>query len=641
MRNANVQRFRLVRAILCIAVLAHAAVPLRAEDEPRISAKLEAEKIYDGETLRYQVTIHNLEKPPSPELAPSADFDVVLLGEKSLNSRMVRIVNGQVRERVEYGRAYIYRLTPRRAGVLRVPEASATVDGRTLRGPVLELTVVAPQDQDVVRMAITVDRTTVYPLQPFVATLTLRVKALPAPHEGRDPLGVQETRPSLTVPWADELPEGLALAGGERDWLERWETRDDAGFTVNARNSSFFGPGAYRPPPQRVRQPDRNGVETAYWEYSMPVAFVATRPGAYEFGPATLKGTFATGVDPKRQRLAGEEIYVVARKVTVTVREVPRDGRPADFTGAVGRFQIEAALSPTRARVGDPMTLVLTLSGEGLLDAAAPPDLSAIPDIAKSFRTYEGTAETKSGRRLFTYTLRPTAAGVEAFPPVTVSVFDVEREAFVTLATREVPISVVAAETMSGGEIVSGARETGPRASRWEARKEGIFANITDLAALRDDAVRPDAWWSALFGILALYGAAAWLSWRWRRARDPEVRRRRAAIPRARARIEEARAHLDAGRPGESAEAVRASLTGLVGDALGIDPAGLTPREVRAHLEVLGVPETAASACAETLEACDAVRYGAGSAAAAPLLARIPRDLENLIAALRGHGRLG
>ncbi len=132
-----------------------------------------------------------------------------------------------------------------------------------------------------------------------------------------------------------------------------------------------------------------------------------------------------------------------------------RDGRPESYIGAVGRFRLSAKLSPQQVKTGDPMTLVLALSGEGALESAKAPDLSKNPAIAKNFKIYDATEQTKDGVRRFTYSLRPLTAEIKEFPPIEASYFDVQTERFDTLRTDPIPLEITAADKLAGRDIVS------------------------------------------------------------------------------------------------------------------------------------------------------------------------------------------
>ena len=105
---------------------------------------------------------------------------------------------------------------------------------------------------------------------------------------------------------------------------------------------------------------------TGYRQFQFKRTFIAKKVDDYTFGPVSLKGTFATGIDPERGA-TGKDIYAVAKALTVKIKDVPEEGRPESYIGAIGRFQFDADLAPRKAKTGDPMTLTLTLSGQGTL----------------------------------------------------------------------------------------------------------------------------------------------------------------------------------------------------------------------------------------------------------------------------------
>ena len=68
----------------------------------------------------------------------------------------------------------------------------------------MPLVVTAPQDQDIVRMEITAEPDSVYPMQPFTVILSISVKELPEPNSNVNPISVQTSPPELQIPWVDD-----------------------------------------------------------------------------------------------------------------------------------------------------------------------------------------------------------------------------------------------------------------------------------------------------------------------------------------------------------------------------------------------------------------------------------------------------
>jgi hypothetical protein len=92
---------------------------------------------------------------------------------------------------------------------------------------------------------------------------------------------------------------------------------------------------------------------------------------------------------PRQQRLA---------PFTLKVLPLPAEGRPADFSGAVGTFRLAGKLSKNVVRVGDIITLSLELAGQGWLNDAAMPQLPA----SALFKSYPTKETSRSNMRVTT-----------------------------------------------------------------------------------------------------------------------------------------------------------------------------------------------------------------------------------------------
>jgi hypothetical protein len=617
-----------------VFVLAATARAAAGQEEPEVLVDVtrndgRVERIYEGQSVDYQVTLNHVENPTQPELRGFEDFDVVFVGDRSLDFQRTVIINGRRRDMVRRGHQYTYRLTPRRTGLLRIPAPVATVDGRELSGPETTLQVVPAEAQNLVFLDLRVDRQTVYPMQPFTVTLSVAVKGLPEPFADRDPVSIQrELRlgpPVLKIPFVEDgrakLPGGLAPEKDLNDWVSNLLNRQRIGFNINGLSTtstsvfSMFedrGLATFLPAATKTSRRDAQGQEAVYWQYEFSRTFIPGRIGRYPLGPVTVEGSFVKDIDARGSAEVEEGVYAVARPIELTVKDVPLEGRPASFTGAIGSFALEAELEPKERKVGDPMTLTLKLTGQGTLDQTKPPELERIPLVADCFKIYEATAQVKGDTCRFTYALRPQAAGIKEFPPIPVSYFDVRTERYVTLTSEAIPVRITEADRLSDDQIVAAQQNVPGTAGEIETRREGIFANITDPSAVRDERARPGRWLIALAGMVGFYAAAALVAGQVRRiGGDLGLARRRSAPGRARKRAVEAAALLAENRIREGCDLVYSSLVGLVADVADLPDAGMTPKDVDAQLGRLAVGDDLRCRVGRLLETCDAARYGA------------------------------
>ncbi len=611
--------------------------------DPELIVDMERREIYTGESVLYRVTLNHVQNPTAPQLDGFDElFQVVPLGEQSLDSRQLTIINGRRTEIIRRGRQYNYQLTPRRSGTLTIPAPTATVDGAVLTGKSLTLRVLPPDDQDAVRLSFTTDHTAVYPRQPFTLTLTVAVQALPGDLQDRDPLTVQPQPPALEVSWLadNQLPQGLQPQQSWRDILEPLVSRRGHGFQINnIGTSSVFSlfedtATGFHPQPQRTTLPAADGADVEYWEYRLQRTLIPQKIGKYEFGPVLLKGTFAN--DIQDGQLVGRRIYAFAPGLEVTVRDVPLPGRPAAYVNVVGRCTVQAALVPATARVGDPMTLTVTLAGPGNLADARPPDLATLPGLKQAFRIYDATRDASDDVCRFTYSVRPLQTQVTEFPAIPLAYFDTATEQYVTIHTDPLPVTILEAETVADAEIVSAAPQTTQTPGNLELSAGGIFANATNLNALRNDMVRPARWLASWVGMLiGWFVVSQGIRYVQRLREDPARLRRRAAPAQARSTLAAATQFLDAGNAAAGGAAVRQALTGLIADYANVPAAGLTPRDAADRLAALGVTAACSTRVEQLLEACDAARYGAAMADLAPLHSEASTLLDQLIAELK------
>ena len=619
----------------CLALLttwpAHAA-----ESQPQIRVVLDREKIYEGESVIYSVVVDNVENPVPPELEGFDDFQIETLAVAVRDSRRVDIINGQRTESVRRRRVYNYRLTPRRSGTLRVPAPTVDADGQILHGKELSLEVTVPIEQDIAKVSVSVDPPEVYPTQPFTITVSVSVKGFPAPYSRQSPVSIQGTSRNLQIPWVLErnLPAGLrSLVDAER-WLDPLISSKGDGFGINllgTLDSFDLRRRQVRFLPETRRSPgtDASGDPVEYWEYRFARRYVADRVAEFRFGAVTLKGSFAESVtDDGRPNVVS--IFAMAKPLTVTVKDVPTAGRPASYSGAIGNeFRLRAELAPPVAKVGDPMDLTLTLTGNGTLEQTSAPDLERFPEIAQRFSVQKTAEETRDGARRFTYTVRPRKAGIEQWPAVPLSFFHVEEDRFETVHSEPIPVKVSQPRRMDDTQIVAGSRSAAGKGL--EIQEGGIFANIDDPGAVRDQTVRPGRWLAGLGSMAGAYCILVLVvRGVQRRMEDPALLRRRKAAAQARRRLQTATEELQAGRLRQGADQVRAAMVGLVADVADLPEVGLTPREVERQLVAMGAGESLIGRLHALWEKCDAAQFGASAGA----LDRLGRQAAELIDAM-------
>ena len=116
------------------------------------------------------------------------------------------------------------------------------------------------------------------------------------------------------------------------------------------------------------------------------------------------------------------DAVVSGSPLTLRVRGLPAEGRPLDFTNAVGRFHMTARAEPLELTFGESLRLTLTIEaeGEGNLAQFEPPHWEQLG----AFRVQGMLDEATPRARILTLDLRPESERVWQVPAVRWPFFD-------------------------------------------------------------------------------------------------------------------------------------------------------------------------------------------------------------------------
>jgi hypothetical protein len=594
--------------------------------EPEIEVQNERET-YLSESIQYNVIIKNVDAPPAPDLsAHEADFTVTAAGNRSLNQRSVFSINGRRSVQESLSHVYIYKLTPRRAGVLTIPAPTVNIGGKTLAGETKQVNVIGPEKQDTVLLEVVPSRPRVYPTQSFNITLRILVKPLQR-NDTKDPVAALRDPPTIRINWVEQVPDGLESADFNQ-WLNKLLVDTGRGFKINDMTLPDDFPmfnerryAVFSLYTGREKRKASDGTEINYFVYELKRTYTAQKKGVYTFGPASVRGTFIDGAAQRR-------VFAIADEAKVEVRGVPNP-RPETFSGGIGAHQVVASAAPQALRVGDPVTLILEvkrLANAGSLDLVSAPDLSTIPSIADDFEIIDKApvGQTSGDVKRFSYGLRPKRPGVN-IPALSVTFFDPETEKYTEQTTQPIALTVTKA-----AERTADTAPLLPAGTSHEIRnrEQGIFQNIDDLAMIRDERVNPAAYiavagtaWAAFAALYVVIGRMR------RRAGDSAWVRRQNAWREASVWLDNARR----GSGPDVVKALRSSVLGFIADMQNLPAAGMTAGDAGRAVAAAKVSGEVAAQTSDVLQTLEAAEYGSSAGAdAAMLIARVEKLLPEL-----------
>ena len=155
--------------------------------------------------------------------------------------------------------------------------------------------------------------------------------------------------------------------------------------------------------------------------------------------------------DPFEAFFNGGNNYVEIKKTLMTprleinVKPLPT-GKPANFSGGVGEFELSSSVSTTQVKTNDAVTLKIVISGTGNLKLLSDPTI----EFPADFEVYDPKVDNKSrltneglsGSKVIEYLVIPRTAGIYKIPSVKFSYFDIKSRSYKTLSTEEYTINV-------------------------------------------------------------------------------------------------------------------------------------------------------------------------------------------------------
>lgn len=303
--------------------------------------------------------------------------------------------------------------------------------------------------------------------------------------------------------------------------------------------------------------------------------------------------------------------------VTIHVKPLP-SGAPVGFTGAVGDFQMKAALSSPEIGVNEALSLKITINGTGNLPLMGEPEVNLPPDhdlydVTRSVQT-STSGNRISGSVTFEYPIIARHAGRFRIAPVQFAWFDPKAGAYLTALTEEFNFTVVKGENddASAGVYVPGVVHESVR---------DLGTDIRDIS--RDTPVFTSVKRS-LFGSLAyrlFYPIALLLSLALivyisvvaRRNADLTLVRNRKAGRSARARLKKADRFRKSAEPDLFYEEIGKAIWGYLSHKLNLDTSVLSRELILDQLEKREVPLEQRSELLRILEESEFSRFAPSS----------------------------
>jgi len=402
-------KFRLLLLLIFLSSFAMAQV--------KFEAKTSKTQLGVNERLRIDFTMNEDGDnfiPPSFE-----NFKVVGGPSQSINNSWVNGVRS-------FSKSYTYFLAPKKRGVFTIGQSSIEIDGITYKTSPIKIKVTAAVD-------IPKD-----PNDPnYIASESIHLVA-----------EVSTTNPYLNEPVSVIYKLYVAENTGVRNWSELDSPRYNDFWSQNIEVKR-----------QNVKEGKYKGENYRYVVLKKTVLY-PQKTGKLSIEPLTLD--VSVEVPSKRRDVFGRLMMtttnrtVTAGKRTIDVKPLPSNGKPNDFSGAVGSFEFNITSNKNTLKATEAFDLKLEISGKGNLKLFKLPK----PNLPSALEVYEPEHSEKVSTSLSgmrgsisdTYTIVPNAQGRYPIPTVSFSYFDLNTETYKTLTSNELVVSVTEGPGLNSNE---------------------------------------------------------------------------------------------------------------------------------------------------------------------------------------------
>jgi hypothetical protein len=584
---------RILVSLLIITAVFAAISGYAAAADKKFEINIDKNRVAIGEKAQLGISFYGTQTMPAPDISNIDGLEVRYIGP----STMMTVLNGQISTSV----THLYSVQPLKIGKFQIGPFAFKYKSDSYTSNMVLLEVSESQ-----------------PIGPPVSSQPVALRTSEELNLGDRMFLVLSVE--KTVAFVNELiPVTVKL------YVNRLNVSDIQLPTFEQENFSkveFKEPKQYR---ERL-----NGLLYDVLEFRTSI--FGTKPGDYRLGPAEIKCNVMIrksmprsasmaddffGDDPYRNPFADDfftrfERHPMALKskdVQLGIQPVPAAGRPADYTGAVGDYQFIYTASPTKLKVGDPVTLKMDINGTGNFNTVLMPRL----DDTGGFKVYEAQVKTEENRKSFTQVLIPETDTATQLPKAVFSYFDPNARQFKTIDQGPIAIKVEKAKEEAPSQVIGPVpAAAGPGQKSDDLGRDIIFIKESPGRwRAKGDAFYKSKAMPVLFILPAILLIALYIyQGRQNRMRSDSVYAGRIASFKASRREMKGLKHkLKTGDPKVFYEAIFTALQDYLGYRLGMPSHGITYDVASGALDSKGVDTRILDKVRRLFTICDEARF--------------------------------
>lgn len=328
------------------------------------------------------------------------------------------ISNSWINGKRSYSKTYSYFLSPQSRGKFTIGQATIEVEGQIYKSSPVEVEVTAaverPKDENDAD---------------YIASENVHLVA-----------EVSNTNPylneAITVVYKMYVSHDVSITSS---WREIDTPKYADFWSQNLDNQGNF----------KIYDGQYKGEEYRYVILRTTVLY-PQKTGKLEIEPLTLD--VPIDVQGNRRDIFGRRLMTRVNKTisagnrTITVKPLPENGRPENYTGAVGDFKFNVSTNRSDLDANEALELTLNVSGTGNLKLFDLPSVK-LPSSLEIYEPERSENVNTNYKGMFgdvkeIYTIIPHFKGNYPIRPITFSYFDPSNERYITLSSDEIIIKV-------------------------------------------------------------------------------------------------------------------------------------------------------------------------------------------------------
>jgi len=310
-----------------------------------------------------------------------------------------------------------------------------------------------------------------------------------------------------------------------------------------------------------------------------------------------------------------KEVIAKSNPIKLKVKALPTIGKPASFSGAVGKFTMKMSVNKDSLAANESVNVKIEINGNGNLPLINAPDLNFPTDFEvydpETKNNFKNSYNGSTGKKSFDYLVIPRHSGEFNMKPFEFTYFDVSSKNYKTLTAKPIRLIVRKGEEEEN-VVFSGRRKESIEVLGTDIR----YLHLNNLTLLRvGDAFYGSKLFYLILSVIALLGVLIVFLAKRNKAilSDQAGRRKSKANKLAKKRLAKAKKHLDESEKVAFYEEISTALFGYFADKFNLEVAELSQEKIISLLASNGHASEVQLSVKSILEETEMARFAPDS----------------------------